>query len=162
MEKIHISWKQVHKKNAQNFLANSAFFQNQSIATVFPSWPACLSVDLDKNISRMSLDSTDFSYSFFLKAEICKLKIFKNLPFAKISTGEIFKNFPFCKISTREIHAFSACKNKYTRKLVLTNFFDFFDKSLRMLLKPLTSAIWYTKGNKLLPRWKAELSKDIR
>ena len=110
----------------------------------------------------MSLDSTDFSYSFFLKAEICKLKIFKNLPFAKISTGEIFKNFPFCKISTREIHAFSACKNKYTRKLVLTNFFDFFDKSLRMLLKPLTSAIWYTKGNKLLPRWKAELSKDIR
>ena len=40
-------------------LVNSAFsflfFENQSITTVFPSLPACLSVDLDKNICRLSL-----------------------------------------------------------------------------------------------------------
>ena len=50
-------------------LVNSAFFllffvENQSITTVFPSLPACLSVDLDKSICRMSLDSTVF-FSFF-------------------------------------------------------------------------------------------------
>ena len=80
-------------------LVNSAFFKNQSITAVFPSRHACFSVDLDRNISRISLDSTVFSYSFFF------LRRNKNLLFAKISS-----------YSRNTI--FLARKHKNTQKLV--------------------------------------------
>ena len=54
------------EKYAQKVLVNSAPFQNQLITTAFPSWPACLSVDLDRNISQISLDLTVFFLFFFL------------------------------------------------------------------------------------------------
>ena len=92
------------KKYAQKMWINLAFFKNPSIIAVFPTQSACFSVDLDWNISQMSLDSTVFSYSFFFGAEIDKLEILKNLPFAYISTYKI--------------KLISAHKNKYTKKLV--------------------------------------------
>ena len=48
---------------------NSASFYDQSIATVFPSSPSSVSVDLDRN-SRISLDSTVFFYCFIIGAEV--------------------------------------------------------------------------------------------
>ena len=78
-------------------LVNSAFFKNQSVTR-----RACLSDDLDRNISRMSLDSTVFL--LFLGAEIYKI--------------EVFKNLPFTKISTRKIRFFLACKNNSKLKVI--------------------------------------------
>ena len=58
---------------------NSAFFQNRAVTIVFPSSLACLTGDLDRNITRMSLDST-VCFLFF-GTEVYKLEIFKNFPF---------------------------------------------------------------------------------
>ena len=77
-------------------LVNSAFFQNQSIATVFPLWPAPLSFDLDRNNSQISLNSTVFFLFFFRSFQ--KLAIRKN----KYSRNTIF----------------SARKNKFAQKLI--------------------------------------------
>ena len=54
MYKIHILQKYTQKNMHKN--------DSRSITTVFPSLPACLSVDLDKNISRISLDSSFFFF----------------------------------------------------------------------------------------------------
>ena len=91
------------KKYVQKTLVSSAFFWNQSIATVLPLWPACLSVDLDRKINRISLDSSLFLILFSLGLK------FINLKFSKIS---ICKN----KYSRNKI--FLASKFKYTRKLI--------------------------------------------
>ena len=61
---------------------------------------------LTETLAECPLIHLFFSYSFFLGAEIYKLKIFKNLPFTKISTREIFKNLPFSKISIHEHDSF--------------------------------------------------------
>ena len=58
---------------------------------------------LTEKLATYPLNQMSF-YSFFFGVEIYKPKIFKNLPFAKIST--------------REIRSVLACKNKYMRKLV--------------------------------------------
>ena len=75
-------------------LVNSAFFWNASVATIFSSSPACLSVDRGRNNSQMSLDSIAFFWFFCLWVEIYKLEIFKSLPFTKIkySRNKIFFN----------------------------------------------------------------------
>ena len=65
---------------------------------------------LTETLAECPLIQLSFSYCFFFGAEIYKLEIFKNLPFAKISTREIFKNLPLAKynlfslakINTRE------------------------------------------------------------
>ena len=71
---------------------------------------------LTKTLAECPLIQLFFSYSFFLGAEIYKLKIFKNLPFAKTSTRKIFKNLPFSKINTREIQfLFSSQKQMHVK-----------------------------------------------
>ena len=70
------------KLHVQKMFVSSTFLESGT--TDFPSWPACLSVDLDRKISHISLDSTVFVVNFFYKIEI-----FKNLSLAKIITREI-------------------------------------------------------------------------
>ena len=58
--KIYIS------RNTQKNAHNSAKFiesiNNRSILIQYKSWPACFSIDLDRNISRISLDSAVFLF----------------------------------------------------------------------------------------------------
>ena len=91
------------KKNVQKMSFNLAFFKNQSIATVFPLWPACLPCVIEElakhwSISCISLDSTAIPFG----AEIYKLKIFKNFPFAIL----------ILKVKQMFLKCFSENKNK--------------------------------------------------
>ena len=98
MHKIHISQKWTYKKiYAQKMLINSDFFYNRSVTTVFPLWPACPPVDLDRHVNQMSLDSTVFFLFFFFGDKIYKLKIFKNLPLAKNRYSQNFWKPAICK-----------------------------------------------------------------
>ena len=65
MHKIHIS-RNARKKYAQNSAKFLESINNRSIINQYKSWPACFSVDLDRNISRISLNSA----VFFFGAEI--------------------------------------------------------------------------------------------
>ena len=76
---MEINTKELH---VQKMFVSSAFLE--SVTTDFPSWPACLSIDLDRKITHISLDPTVFVVNFFYKIEI-----FKNLSLAKIITREI-------------------------------------------------------------------------
>ena len=93
------------KKYAQKMLVNAALFLesiNNSSFSIFHL--IIFLLILTEKLATYPLNQMSFSYSFFFGVEIYKLKIFKNLPFAKIST--------------REIRSVLACKNKYMRKLV--------------------------------------------
>ena len=61
MHKIHTSQnarKKICKINSAKFWES---INNRSILNQYKSWPACFSVDLDKNISRISFNSAVFS-----------------------------------------------------------------------------------------------------
>ena len=68
-------------------------------------------VILTETLAECPLIQLSLSYSFFFGAEIYKLEISKNLPFAKISTRKIFKNLLFAKINIREIQFSLAREN---------------------------------------------------
>ena len=53
----------MHKINSAKFLES---INNKSIINQYKSWPACFAVDLDRNISRIPLNSA----VFFFGAEI--------------------------------------------------------------------------------------------
>ena len=82
-------------------LVNSAFFL-ESINNKFfhRDLPVFLLI-LTEILAECPLIQLSFSYSFFFRAEIHKLEIFKNLSFAKISTCKI-RFFKLAKINTRE------------------------------------------------------------
>ena len=80
---------EVNSAFLQSIHSNSFFFHDLH---VFP-------LILTETLAEYPLIQLSFSYSFFFEAEIYKHEIFKNLPFAKISTRKVRFSF--------------ACKNKY-------------------------------------------------
>ena len=70
MHKIHISQstrKDMHKINSAKFLESiNINNKNRSIINQYKRWPACFPADLDRSISRISLNSA----VFFFGAEI--------------------------------------------------------------------------------------------
>ena len=104
MHKIDISQKEIHeKKCAKFFLVNSGSLcinqQQEFFHRDLPVFPLILI----ETLAERPLIQLSFSYFFFFGTKIYKIGIFKNLPFAKISSHKIFKNLPFAKKSTREI-----------------------------------------------------------
>ena len=79
IHEIHISWntwKNIHKINSAKFLESVS---NRSILNQCKFLPACFSVDLDRNISRISFYST-----VFLFGPLKFLWKFRNLKFSKL------------------------------------------------------------------------------
>ena len=85
-------------------LVDSAFFRINQQQRFFHCDLPVFPLFLTGTLAKYPLFQVSFSYSFFFGAEIHKIEIFKNLPFAKISTCEIT--------------IFLACKNEYMQKLV--------------------------------------------
>ena len=81
------------------------------VTKVFP-------LTLTETLAECPLIQSSFSYSFFFRAEIHKLEKFQKLAICKHKYSQVFKNLPFANISTRKIRFFLAHENKFTQKSV--------------------------------------------
>ena len=99
-------------------MVNSAFFRINQKQQIFHRDLPVFPLTLTETLAECPLIQLSFSYSFFFRAEIHKLEKFQKLAICKHKYSQVFKNLPFANISTRKIRFFLAQENKFTQKSV--------------------------------------------